>query len=241
MKGKALTTRGVETAKPRKQAWELMDKSCPGFGVRISPAGGKSWIYRFRLPDRRLRRVTLGEVGAMTLAQARDAWRAARAERNSGLDPFVEKRRRIAANVAAALAESAQDARDRYRVADLARDYLVHAERRHKAWREEARLLRREVLPGIGELPAHAVTEDDIKRVLGVVHKRAPVLANRVRTQLSMVWRWALARPSVLADGTPHGIVSNPVAGIQRDALERWAAHLEALQAPNVVPMERGA
>jgi hypothetical protein len=55
-----------------------MDGANPGFGVRINPGGGKTWIYRYRF-EGCLTRMALGDVADVTLADARTAYNAARA------------------------------------------------------------------------------------------------------------------------------------------------------------------
>ena len=62
---------------PRGQA-EHFDAGYPGLALRISYGGGRSWVYFYRANGKQ-RRMTLGTFPAMSLADARQAWRGARA------------------------------------------------------------------------------------------------------------------------------------------------------------------
>ena len=47
------------------------DADLKGFGVRVSPAGAKTFILKYRLDSGRVRWKTLGRVGTMALEKAR--------------------------------------------------------------------------------------------------------------------------------------------------------------------------
>ena len=50
---------------------ELADGRVPGLSLRVSGAGAKSWVIRYRTPDHRQMRVTLGKYPAVSLHDAR--------------------------------------------------------------------------------------------------------------------------------------------------------------------------
>ncbi len=66
---------GVEALEPEEREWRAWDEALKGFGVRIRPSGGKSWIVNatVRGADGRVRsrRITLGRCGEMSLEEAR--------------------------------------------------------------------------------------------------------------------------------------------------------------------------
>src|SRR5438045_8187562 len=95
-----LTARTVENAKPpafgRVEYW---DAALPGFGLRVTDKGAKSWTVLFRAPHGQLRRVTLGKYPALTLAMARNRARGVLLEVEKRIDPAaakLEERRREA-------------------------------------------------------------------------------------------------------------------------------------------------
>src|SRR5689334_13220328 len=90
MAKKALTAAAVERLKlPDTGQVDYFDRGYPGFALRVSYGGSKSWGYFFRDPSQsgKVRRITLGLYPAMGLAEAREAWRDARREVQSGSSP----------------------------------------------------------------------------------------------------------------------------------------------------------
>ena len=63
----------------------------PGLYLAISPTGGKSWVLRVKVADRR-RDIGIGGFPAVTLAQARDKAREAREKIAGGVDPIEERK-----------------------------------------------------------------------------------------------------------------------------------------------------
>ena len=98
MAKKKLTDRAVKLLKPckkpRKERYEVWDSSTPGFGVRVSPAGRKTFVYLYRF-DSRARRMTLGVYPRMSLATARTRCAEARELLDEkGRDPGAELERK---------------------------------------------------------------------------------------------------------------------------------------------------
>jgi hypothetical protein len=87
MPKRALTDAAVKRFKPPKGGQlEIFDQGYPGLALRISYGGRKSWVFFYRLGGR-LRRLTLGVYPELSLAGARDAWRAARQQVAAGREP----------------------------------------------------------------------------------------------------------------------------------------------------------
>ena len=61
---------------PKAGQVDYFDKGYPGLVLRVSYGGARTWVYLHRLHGK-LRRHTLGRWPAMTLAEAREAWRDA--------------------------------------------------------------------------------------------------------------------------------------------------------------------
>ncbi|MEO7135445.1 MAG: Arm DNA-binding domain-containing protein [Vicinamibacterales bacterium] len=113
---------------PRASSTSDLDQ--PGLALRVTPTGAKSWavLYRHR---GRLRRLTLGALKAIGLAEARTRARTAIAAAADGADPAAAK----------------QGARRVETIADLAADYIEkHAKRKKRSWREDDRMLRADIL-----------------------------------------------------------------------------------------------
>jgi hypothetical protein len=91
--GNVITSRFVETAKPKLDAagvatrTEYPDAACPGLHLVVQPTGARSWAFRYRRPDRKSVKLTLGNAGegGLTLAAARHAAAAARHQLEQGI------------------------------------------------------------------------------------------------------------------------------------------------------------
>ena len=89
------TDRSIAAIKPKSERYEVWEDSRTGLGVRVSPAGRKSFIYMYRF-DGKPRRMTLGTYPAIGLASARVKHAKAKETLGKGGDPgalHVEKRR----------------------------------------------------------------------------------------------------------------------------------------------------
>jgi integrase len=96
MPKKRLTAAMVErTSPPAKGQVEYWDKNMPGFALRVSYRGTKSWVLMTRTKgDPKLKRITLGDADVMTLAEAHTAAHEAKRLAKAGIDPREEKRQR---------------------------------------------------------------------------------------------------------------------------------------------------
>jgi len=116
MPKRKLTDVFVKTAKSiNGKLTEYADTKEPGLCLRVSPAGAKSWTYRYRLQSGQQRRVTLGKVLDMGIAAARALVVERRASVASGGDP---------ANEAKLARLAAVEQRDRETVKDVGEWYF---------------------------------------------------------------------------------------------------------------------
>lgn len=91
MSKRALTAAAVEKMKsPANGQVDHYDAGFPGLALRISHGGARTWTYKLRAHGRQ-RKMTLGTYPAMTLAEARTAWREAKAAVDRGEDPASTK------------------------------------------------------------------------------------------------------------------------------------------------------
>ena len=75
----------------------IWDEAVPGFGLKITPAGGRAWVFQYRTRDdaRQTRRMTLGSAGkgggAISASRARDLAEQASTRVKAGQDPQADK------------------------------------------------------------------------------------------------------------------------------------------------------
>ena len=144
---------------------DYFDVKPPNLGLHVSSSGRKTWFIMYRSKGR-LRRLTLGTYPTLSLADARGRATAARHAVAEGEDPAVQK----------------YDARHAPIMADLAAQYLdMYAKVHKRSWREDARLLHREIMPNWGHRRAFDITRRDVISLLDrIVERGAPIQANRV-------------------------------------------------------------
>jgi integrase len=102
-------------------------------------------------------------------------------------------------------------------VAELAAQYLdLYAKIHKKSWREDARLLTREVLPPWGPRKGADIQRRDVLALLDhIVERGAPVQANRVLALVRKLFNWAISRG--LLEQNPCVQVKAPGKEHQRD------------------------
>src|SRR5215510_6984600 len=90
-----LSTRRIDSLKPAHagKRYQLMDEMVPGFGIRVTDTGQRTFILRTRFPgSSNLNRRALGDYPELSLEAARDKARAWRAMVQDGKDPAVADR-----------------------------------------------------------------------------------------------------------------------------------------------------
>ena len=91
-----LTAKAIEALKPALSGgrYDVADGIVPGFGVRVTDKGKKSYILTARFPgSENPTRRTIADVGAVELSKAREVARAWLAQIAAGLDPQAERER----------------------------------------------------------------------------------------------------------------------------------------------------
>lgn len=163
MQGK-LTKLVVYSAQPAGKEYYVWDTEIKGFGLRVFPAGKKSFVYQYRVRHR-ARRITLGDAGSIHVQQAREDAMAAALIVQRGGDPLAER----------------QALRNAKTVEEMANDFLDH----HVAFfvkestgREYRRAIRNYILPALGKKTVSEVTRADVAKLhVSLAHK--PTQANR--------------------------------------------------------------
>lgn len=193
---RTLTDRFVRAVRSTGGQRDHWDTVVAGLGLRVGGRRGKptkTWCFRYRI-GRAQRRWTIGRYPDISLADAREKARIARAQLIDGVDPAREKRERRQADS----------------IAELVAEYLKrYAEPRKKSWKDDQRMFDVEVLPAWRTRLARDVERRDVRALLEEITQRGhPVLANRVRSALHKLFAW----------GVEAEIVDrNPVAGLQRN------------------------
>lgn len=203
MAQKRLTTRFIDSIKPPKEGRaEYWDDAVPGFGLRVTAAGRRSWVLMYRVAHRQ-RRWTFGTYPALSLAAAREKAKDGLQQVAKGQDPAGQK----------------ASAREAPTVKDLAADYIERwAKRNKKTWRKDREILDRELIPRFGARKAASLQRGEARPVFEEIAERAPVAANRFLQIAKRTWNWAL-------EAEYPTIQANPWYGIRQvkeRGGERW-------------------
>lgn len=196
-----LSDTAIRKAKPAAKPVRLFDGG--GLYLEIAPSGGKLWRWKYRHAGKE-KRLALGAYPDVTLAAARERHAEGRRLLAAGVDPGeqrkAEKRagEERAANSLEVIAREYQAKKASERTAGTAH--------RAQAW------MQQHVFPLLGARPVDAVEAPELLAVLQRMVKRGTVdSANRVRAELSGVFRYAIAT----------GRATRDPAGDLRDALPK--------------------
>ena len=192
MPTQALTDAIVAQAEPPPSGrLELWDAELPGFGLRVTPAGQRSWQVMYRIEGRK-RRLTLGSFPALPLKLARDAARATLKEVAKGKDPAAQRASLRSGDLTFA----------RFAEAYLER----YAKREKRTWRADAGMIERDLLPAWGHRAVDDIRRRDVIALVEAVCARGhPYAANRRLALLRKMFAWG-----VEADMVP----ATPVVGV---------------------------
>lgn len=184
------------------------DSQRPGFGVRVTAAGKRTYIAQGRV-NGKTRRVTIGAHGLFTCDQAREQAEQVLREMTKGLDPIEEKRKKRAALTT---------------LRDTMDDYLEH-----KSLKPSTQIgIREHVTRNFADWADKPVA--NITRTMCVTRfreltKRAPGQANGAFRILRALLNWA--RETHATDDDEYTILAmNPVAKAFKSGQLTWNKEL---------------
>jgi integrase len=196
--------RALKAKSERYEKWELN-----GFGIRVFPSGKKSWVYMFRF-EGFLRRMTFGSYPKLSLSQAHELHAKARQKLERGIDPGIES------------IQGKRQAREAYTVTELVYDYIEkHAKRKKRSWREDQRILNKDVVSRWGKRKAASITRLEVVNLLDEVRDRAEAIggtgvqANRTLEVIRKMYNFAVGRSIV--EHSPCAVIETPAKENKRD------------------------
>lgn len=177
-KAKGLTARQVETIREPG-----MHADGGGLYLQVLKGGGKTWVFRFKLGDKR-RDMGLGSAAVVTLAEAREAAAAAKRQVAAGVDPI----------------EARNATHQQSEVPTFAETALLLIEAKAPGWSNPKHAaqwtatLATHAFPMMGETPINAITTNDVLSVLNPIWNKTPETASRVRGRIEAVLDYGKAR-----------------------------------------------
>lgn len=198
MPTKKLTQAAVEKLRaPEQGRKEHWDSQLPGFGLRVSGSGRKTWIALYRVAGK-LVRETIGTTALIpNVAEARERARQSMQKAQAGQNPVKARREQ------AAMAAVERPPNDFRAVAHRYIERYAKKNTKPTTWMELKRQLEVDVLPKWGDRPIASITRPDVTELLnGIADRGSPVQANRTLARLKTLFRWVVDEELVASDPT---------------------------------------
>ena len=176
MKNK-LTTKFIENLKPNPvKRLDFRDDLMPGLVLRVSVSGTKTFCLHRRI-NGKMRRLTIGRFGILSLAEARERVRQVLYEVESGR--FEER--------------TGVEVEDRKTLGEIIPDYIEkYAKVHNRDWKNKASLLGK--MTDLHGKRLDQIKRADVTKACDVIMKTAPVSANRALAHLKHLMNWCVDR-----------------------------------------------
>lgn len=191
----------IKNLKPLEKRYTAWAKGLPGLGIRVSPSGNKSFVFKYDI-DGQDRWMTFGRHPKMKLAEAFQKYGEAMDKIAHGDDPAEDQ---VQAN---------KIDRNALTVKQLSDEYIEKYAKTHKrTWQEDERILKRDILGQWGAKRASKIERRDVIALLDdIVARGAPVQANRTLAVIRRMFNFGIDRDI---------IVSSPCYRIKPPAREK--------------------
>lgn len=153
-----------------------------GLQLQLTPGEGKSWALRYSVGGKR-RSMGLGPYPEVSVAEARDRARAAKAKLRDGLDPIQEQQELKKARDAEAQRLTFAKAIYGW---DKEHPNEFGSDKHRQVWLASVRSVE-----GLQDMRVDRITQEDVWRVLEPVAKRTPDTARRLRGRIETILAWA--------------------------------------------------
>lgn len=154
-----------------------------GFAIKVWPSGAKTWVYIYTFDGKR-KEMRLGEYPAMKLADARTKYTEAYELHKNDRDPGAEDR------------QKKEERRLADTIEDLVKEYIKkHAKINKRSWKDDERLLNKEVVPLWGDRKAVDIRKRDVVLLLeGIVERGSPAMSNQTLKIVRKMFNFAVER-----------------------------------------------
>lgn len=172
----SLTVKKIRDAKPGAKTRIEWDPKIKGLGLRITPAGVKSFVLDYRVNGQR-KRMTLGRASNLSLEQASVLAAETLQGARRGVDPLEEVKAR---KKLPTVADGAEQFLTQYVPSRRAKGRLTE-----RTEREYGRQIDRYILPKLGKKRIADVVKGDVEKMLAPLPS---VMGNRVRALVSSMF-----------------------------------------------------
>lgn len=190
----------IKALKPKTERYEEYEGA--GFGIRITPNGVKSWIYRYKI-NGKTDKLTLGHYPTMSLANAKKRFIELNAIRKEGINPkeHIEQNRLKENNTIKKLVQEW---------------YSNYAEKNRKKPLQIKQQIDADIIPLLGEISLDKIQTRDITKALDkIVSRGARIHANRILSTIKQAFNYAVSRGAI-QHNPATGIRSRDIGGIEK-------------------------
>src|SRR6202522_4518657 len=186
----SFTHRSIEALRPAEVPYRVSDQRCVGLAIRVALSGIKTWDLAFRIRgSTKVRRVSLGRVGDLSLERARERANELTSAARTGRDLIAEEEENRAAAARRLTIEKLIEFYVRRRVTGRLRT----------AKEIESRLKR--TLAPILHRCADGIRRGDIRELVDAVADQGKEReAEKRRQTVGAMFRWALSQGVVETD-----------------------------------------
>jgi integrase len=197
MSTQRLTDKMLRGLKPAASGQiDVWDELLPGFGVRVGTTGRKSFFVGTRI-NGRYKRITLKPpYDLLSLADARVKAKAIMSDAHAGIGPELRKKREEKGTFGA-----------------VAKSFMQDYAKNHRTRDEMQRIIDR-YLAEWHERQISEITRGEIKELLRVKARTAPIMANRIKALVSKIFTWALKEEIIEAS---PALSLDPPGGSEKD------------------------
>jgi integrase len=197
MSTQRLTDKMLRGLKPAASGQiDVWDELLLGFGVRVGTTGRKSFFVGTRI-NGRYKRITLKPpYDLLSLADARVKAKAIMSDAHAGIGPELRKKREEKGTFGA-----------------VAKSFMQDYAKNHRTRDEMQRIIDR-YLAEWHERQISEITRGEIKELLRVKARTAPVMANRIKALVSKIFTWALKEEIIEAS---PALSLDPPGGSEKD------------------------
>lgn len=212
----ALTDSSIRKARPRDSNYELADKGgAHGLVLRITPRGRKTFVYRYRTPDGRMKRLQLGVYPDMSLADARGE-----IDRQKKLRKEIDPREARRDQDRREKLRKQQEALRRRTFKQVAEHLIEHkGDGRHgRGWlkTEGKRRLEKDLNPILGDWPVDEIRRRDVIEAVEQLKKRGRLRGSGEPGRMLNVALMLIRRVLQHAVNELGVIDANPALGIDK-------------------------
>ena len=163
----------IKSLAPKTKRYEVYDAKQPGFGLRISASGRKSWIIIGRQNGEKIR-VTIGTYPTLSLAAARVQATEIAYEMLTG-NYIQNKRSHI--------------------FEDVLQEWYLREQKLNKSFKQVDNAIQLNVMPSLKGRKVDEITKADLLKIIDRIADRGAIYqANRVRAFMSRFFSWCCER-----------------------------------------------